>query len=70
MYTNYSFYKIYRKYKFYKTEVLKMAKEIAPTPVLEGKDAYNFLLEMTGPASEEKKRMLEEIEKKNKPILL
>jgi len=41
-----------------------MAKEIAPTPVLEGKDAYHFLLEMVEPASAEQKRMIEEIEKK------
>lgn len=47
-----------------------MAKEITPTPILEGKDAFNFLLEMNEPASEEKKRMLEKIEKKHKPFFM
>ncbi|GAB6056803.1 hypothetical protein HYG87_02105 [Methanobacterium alkalithermotolerans] len=47
-----------------------MAKEIVPTPVLEGKDAYNFIMEMEKPASIEKKKMLDEIDKKNKPLLL
>lgn len=45
-----------------------MAKKITPTPVLEGKDAVNFLLEMNKPASEEKKKMLDEIRKKHKPL--
>jgi hypothetical protein len=46
-----------------------MAKEIAPTPVLEGKDAYNFLLEMAEPSTPEEKKIIEDIEKKNLPIL-
>ncbi|MEL7671998.1 hypothetical protein [Methanobacterium sp.] len=45
-----------------------MAKKITPTPVLEGKDAVNFLLEMNKPASEEKKKMLDKIRKKHKPL--
>ncbi len=45
-----------------------MAKEIVPTPILEGKDAVKFLLEMNEPASEEKKKMLDEIKKKHKPL--
>lgn len=48
-----------------------MAKDIAPTPVLEGEDAYIFLLEMVKPATEEERKMLEEIDnKKELPILL
>jgi hypothetical protein len=47
-----------------------MAKEIAPTPVLKGKEAYYFLLEMNEPASDEKKKMLDEIDKKHYKILL
>jgi hypothetical protein len=47
-----------------------MAKEIAPTPVLEGLDAYNFLMDMTKPSSEEEKKIMEKIEKKDLPILL
>jgi|WetSurMetagenome_2_1015567.scaffolds.fasta_scaffold782152_1 hypothetical protein len=46
-----------------------MAKEIAPTPVLEGEDAYHFLLEMNEPASDEKKEMLDKIDKKDYKIL-
>lgn len=46
-----------------------MAKSITPTPVLEGKDAYNFLIEMAQPASDEKKEMLKNIKKKDYPIL-
>lgn len=45
-----------------------MAKKITPTPVLEGKDAVNFLLEMNKPASEKKKKMLDKIRKKHKPL--
>lgn len=47
-----------------------MAKEIAATPVLEGRDAYNFLIEMDQPATTEEKDMLEKIEKKNLPLLI
>lgn len=47
-----------------------MAKEIAPTPVLEGKDAYNFLKEMVEPATPEERKIIEDIKKKDLPILL
>jgi len=46
-----------------------MAKEIAPTPVLEGEDAYYFLMEMLKPANDEERTQLEEIEKKDLPKL-
>jgi hypothetical protein len=46
-----------------------MAKPIAPTPILEGEDAYHFLLEMAKPPSKEKKEMLERIKNKDYPIL-
>jgi len=46
-----------------------MAKKIAPTPVLEGKDAYDFLVEMSKPATKEEREMLERIEKKHLPNL-
>jgi hypothetical protein len=49
--------------------VIKMAKPIAPTPTLEGKDAYNFLMEMQRPATKEEKEMFERIKKMHLPNL-
>ena len=46
-----------------------MAKPIAPTPILEGKEAYDFLMEMLKPSSDKKKRMLREIREKHLPDL-
>lgn len=46
-----------------------MAKEIAPTPVLEGEDAYCFLKELLEPANDEERTQLEEIVKKDLPKL-
>lgn len=45
-----------------------MAKEITPTPVLEGKDAVNFLLEMNKSSSDAKKELLERIKNEYEPI--
>lgn len=50
-------------------EVIGMAKEIAPTPVLRGKEAVEFLLEMDEPASTKKKEMLRRIKEKHDPDL-
>lgn len=47
-----------------------MAKNIAPTPVLEEKDAFDFLLEMEEPATKEEIEKLDKIMKKDLPILL
>lgn len=47
-----------------------MAKEIEPTPAIEGKDAVKFLKEMNEPASEKENKTLEEIAKKDLPNLL
>lgn len=45
-----------------------MAKKITPTPVLEGKDAVNFLLEMNKPPSKKKKELLNRIREKYEPL--
>lgn len=45
-----------------------MAKKITPTPVLEGKEAVNFLLEMNKPSSKEKKALLKRIKEEYEPI--
>lgn len=45
-----------------------MAKEITPTPVLEGKDAVNFLLKMNEPSSDAKKELLDKIKDQYEPI--
>ncbi len=45
-----------------------MARKITPTPILEGKDTVKFLLEMNEPPGEEKKKMLDGIKKKHKPL--
>lgn len=50
-------------------KVIKMAKEITPTPVLKGKEAVIFLLDMDKPASEEKKQMLKRIRQNHNPDL-
>lgn len=46
-----------------------MAKKIAPTPVLKGKEAVDFLLEMDKPSSNEKKQMLKRIKAEHKADL-
>lgn len=46
-----------------------MAKEIEPTPAVEGRDAVNFLKEMNKPAPEEENKTLKEIKKKDLPNL-
>lgn len=45
-----------------------MAKEVAPTPILRGKEATTFLLEMAEPASDKKKKMLKNIREEYEPI--
>jgi hypothetical protein len=49
--------------------MIKMAKPIAATPTLEGKDAVKFLLEMLEPPTEKERKMLEDIKAKYLPIL-
>ncbi|MDD3754743.1 MAG: hypothetical protein ACOX08_00030 [Methanobacterium sp.] len=46
-----------------------MAKEIAATPVLEGKTAVRFLLKTQDPISPKKKRNLDRIRKEHKADL-
>lgn len=46
-----------------------MAKQIAPTPILRGKEAVEFLLKMQKPLSKEKKELLERIKRNYKPDL-
>lgn len=46
-----------------------MAKEIEPTPAIEGADAVSFLIEMNTPAPEEENETLEVIAKKDLPNL-
>jgi hypothetical protein len=46
-----------------------MAKEICPTPVLEGKDAVKFLLDSIKPPSAEKRKFLERIRKEHQADL-
>ena len=38
--------------------------------ILEGKDAYNFLISTNKPSSEEKKKFLKEIMEKDYPLLI